>query len=407
MYRQRHKRNSRRNSNSNNRNRRFNSNSRRRKNNQRKSNIPTHKYISKPNTKENVPDSVEEYTGIKFSEFDLESKLAYNIRQKNYEITTEIQEKTIPIINQGQDVLGISETGSGKTASFLIPMINQLLKDTSRKLLVIAPTRELAQQTAKEAISLIKGSKIHVSLIIGGENFGRQLSELRRGTQLIVGTPGRLNDMIKKGFIKPHMISNIIIDEVDRMLDMGFIDDIKFVFEKLPTDRQSLFFSATHNKKVEKTVSTFTKNYKLVKLTNNTPSNNVIQDVIDYSKKEEKIDILKNLLKKEAVKKAIIFVETKKFADKVDKILYKNKFKVGVIHGDKRQNQRKRIIQRFRNSKIDYLVATNVAARGIDIDDITHIINLDEPGTYDEYIHRIGRTGRNGATGKAFTFVKK
>jgi superfamily II DNA/RNA helicase len=403
MYRQRHKRNFRRNSNS--RNRR--SSNRRRKNHQRNSKIPTHKYISKPKAKSETSNEKIKYTGIKFSEFDLEEKLARNIKQKNYEFTTEIQEKTIPTINDGQDVLGISETGSGKTASFLIPMINQLLKDKSKKLLIIAPTRELAQQTAKEAISLVKGSHIHVSLIIGGENFGRQLSDLRKGYQLIVGTPGRLNDMIKKGFIKPHMIGNIIIDEVDRMLDMGFIDDIKFIFDKLPKDRQSLFFSATHNKQVEKIVSKLSQNYKLVKLANNTPNDSVVQDVVAYSKKEEKISILKNLLSKQSVKKAIIFVETKKFADKVDKILYKSKFRVGVIHGDKRQNQRKRIIQKFRKSKIDYLVATNVAARGIDIDDITHIINLDEPGTYDEYIHRIGRTGRNGSVGKALTFVKK
>ncbi|HEX9804437.1 MAG TPA: DEAD/DEAH box helicase [Candidatus Dojkabacteria bacterium] len=347
------------------------------------------------------------FVGKKYSDFKLSDRLFKNIQDKGYTTATEIQDKAIPLILEGRDVLGISATGSGKTGAFLIPLIQKLMNDGSQKLLVVAPTRELALQIAKEAVSFVRGSRLYVSLIVGGESMFRQISQLKKGTDIIVGTPGRINDLIKRGEIKIGDYNNIVIDEVDRMMDMGFIADIKFIFTKISQKKQALFFSATLNNTVERTVSSLTSSFDLIKLSNNTPSTSVVQSVIDFTHSSEKVDLLEEILKREEVSKAIIFVDTKRFADQIDKILYQKKYRVGVIHSDKRQNVRKRVIDMFKKSKINILVATNVAARGIDIDDITHVINLDEPQTYDEYIHRIGRTGRNGSSGTAYTFVKR
>jgi superfamily II DNA/RNA helicase len=286
-------------------------------------------------------------------------------------------------------------------------MINKILKNSDERLIIVAPTRELASQIAKEAISFAKGSGIYVTTIVGGESMGRQISSLKKDNRLIVGTPGRITDLIKRKVLKTKDINNIVVDEVDRMLDMGFIRDIQSLFKVISTDKQSLFFSATHNSGVDRTVKQLIRNYETIKLSNNTANNSVAQSVIDYSSTQEKMQLLEELLQREEVKKAIIFVETKRYADRVKKSLFSNKHRVDVIHGDKRQNYRNRVISKFRDSRINYLVATNVAARGIDIDDITHVINLDEPQNYDEYIHRIGRTGRNGSTGVAYTFLQK
>jgi ATP-dependent RNA helicase RhlE len=345
------------------------------------------------------------FEGMKYSDLNLVDKLDANIKRKGFEATTEIQQRAIPMILEGKDVLGISATGSGKTAAFLIPMIQKMLGDKSQYLLVVAPTRELAQQISDEAKSLVSGTQLETALIIGGESMGKQIAQLRRGGDIIIGTPGRLNDLINRNIITPSNYNNIVIDEVDRMLDMGFVQDIKFIFDSLGQPKQALLFSATLSKPIQKIVDSMISSYELIRLAENKPSKSVVQSIVNYNQNQNKIDLLEDLLKQDEVEKAIIFVDTKRFADKVDMTLYKRNFKVGVIHGDKRQNTRKNVIDSFKRSKINVLVATNVAARGIDIDDITHVINLDEPQTFDEYIHRIGRTGRNGALGTAYTFV--
>jgi len=347
----------------------------------------------------------EDFVGIKYTSFNFNFKLQKNLDSKGFVETTKIQSLAIPKIVEGKDVLGISETGSGKTGAFLIPIIDKILDDSSQKLLVIAPTRELALQIKKEAVSFVVGTKINISLVIGGESMERQIREIKRNPQIVIGTPGRLNDLVKRRALRLGEVNNIVVDEVDRMMDMGFIHDIKTLFNQISNKRQSLFFSATHNKNVEKTVRELTRNFELIKLAQNEPSKSVLQSVVDYSDPKDKFRLLGELLNQKEVEKAIIFVETKRFADKVEKTLRRYRYKAGVIHGDKRQNYRKRMIDSFRYSKIQYLVATNVAARGIDIDDITHVINFDEPTDYDEYIHRIGRTGRNGKVGRAYTFV--
>lgn len=352
-----------------------------------------------------LSEKVNQYEGKNYTDFDFHDVLSSNLNIKGFDKTTEIQELSIPHILDGKDILGISKTGSGKTGAFLIPMIQKMLLDNNQNLMVIAPTRELAQQIMKETISFVKGSGIYATLVVGGESIQRQISNLRRGSRIIIGTPGRINDLINRGEIKTELYNNVILDEVDRMLDMGFIGDITKIFEQIADERHSLFFSATHNHQIEKIVKNFINDYETIKLANNSPSKSVVQRVIDIKDKSQKISKLKELLNQDEVEKAIIFVETKRYADMVDKVLFQDKFRVGVIHGDKRQNQRRRILDKFKRSNINYLIATNVAARGIDIDDITHVINLDEPGSYDEYIHRIGRTGRNGRIGTAYTFL--
>jgi ATP-dependent RNA helicase RhlE len=347
------------------------------------------------------------YEGVDFSSYGLDGRILSNLHAKKIIRTTKIQELTIPEVMAGNDVLGISATGSGKTGAFVIPLAHKLLENQNESVLIIAPTRELAQQIFFEALSIIKGTRIRLGLAIGGENIYRQIDSLRRNPQMVIGTPGRLMDIAKRGFINFSNFTSIVIDEVDRMMDMGFIADIKEMYSQMASDKQSLFFSATMDKKVEATIREFSNNYTTIRLTENKPANLVDQDVVYYEATEEKISILHGILVKEEVKKTVIFVDTKRYADKVGKELYEKGINSGVLHGDKSQFNRKKILDLYRNSRINVLVATNVAARGIDIDDISHVINLDEPRTYEEYIHRIGRTGRNGRSGSALTFVKK
>lgn len=368
-----------------------------------KANINPDLYVNENATVEEKTN----YHGVDFASFNLDPRLQKNLETKGFVTTTEIQDKAIPHIMDGRNLLGISRTGSGKTGAFLVPMLQKVLANETDKLLVLAPTRELAEQIAKEAITFLQDTSVFVSIVIGGESAGNQVAQLKRGGKVIIGTPGRINDFIKRGIIKIASFNNVVIDEVDRMLDMGFIDDIRKIYSRLSEEKQVLLFSATHNNRIQSIVDSLVKSYEIIKLSNNVASNSVIQSVVDFTHLEEKVDLLQEILKKKEVEKAIIFVETKRFANTIEQTLRSLNYQVGVIHGDKKQNFRKRMIDMFRKSKINYLVATDVAARGIDIEDITHVINLDEPNTYDEYIHRIGRTGRNGAIGTAFTFVKR
>jgi superfamily II DNA/RNA helicase len=357
-----------------------------------------------------IPESINTtnaYNGTSFSQFGFDKTLFENVTSKGFITTTEIQDKVIPFVMEDKDVLGISSTGSGKTAAFLIPMIQKIIKDKSQKLLVVAPTRELALQISKETMSLTRNLKLFSALIIGGESLRRQSRQLQMGIQIAIGTPGRLKDMIDRGILKPQEYNNIVIDEVDRMFDMGFIDDIKYIFQRISNQRQSLFFSATSDNNVLIVVAKLCEKFETIRLASNKPSNQVAQSIVEYTHTKEKIEILEGILRKEEVRKTLIFVETKSYADQVQRQLSLNGLKIDSIHGDKRQSVRKRAIERFKKSEVKILVATNVAARGIDIDDITHVINLDTPQSYDEYIHRVGRTGRNGKFGTAFTFVKK
>ncbi len=299
----------------------------------------------------------------------------------------------------------MAATGTGKTAAFLIPLIQQMYDDRSKKTLIITPTRELATQIQDEFKDFAYNMKLFSSLIIGGTNINRQIQQLRRNPHVVIATPGRLKDLIKQKAIYLEDYTNIVLDEVDLMVDIGFISDIKYFTSLLPKNRQSLFFSATIPTKVQTILQAFVNNPVTVSVKKQETSENVDQDVVKISNPTEKLDKLHDLLIQDGFDKVLVFGRTKHGIEKLNKELVVRGFKVGAIHGNKRQSQRSRILQSFKANEIQILLATDVASRGLDIPDVTHVINYELPETYEDYIHRIGRTGRAGKKGVALTFV--
>ena len=340
----------------------------------------------------------------KFSDFEIDAKLKQNISQKGYEAPTPIQDQAIPTLLEGKDVVGVAATGTGKTAAFLIPLINKIIKNRREKVLIVAPTRELAVQVEKEIKEFTKGINIYSVICIGGVGINRQIQGLRRKPNFVVGTPGRLLDLEKRGELKFGSFGNIVLDEVDRMLDMGFIKDISFIVSNLRNERQSLFFSATLPPKAKEVMRRFLNNPQIITVRKQIPSENVDQDIVKIDGRGKQ-DILFELLNKEELEKVLVFGRTKRGIEKLGRVLNSRGIEVATIHGNKSQGQRRRVLEQFRNDKVQVLLATDVASRGLDIDDITHVINYDLPQTYEDYIHRIGRTGRANKTGTALTFV--
>jgi superfamily II DNA/RNA helicase len=342
----------------------------------------------------------------KYADFPLHESLLSNILKKGYIHPTPIQDQAIPHIMSGKDVVGIANTGTGKTGAFLIPTIEKIGHNPQTKALVVVPTRELAEQIQQELSSLTIGIQIYSTLVIGGASMGRQISSLRRHTHFVIGTPGRIKDLIERKALNLSTFSVFVLDEVDRMVDMGFIQDVKYLVSLLPPVRQSLFFSATISPAISQVMSVFLKDPVTVRIkSTSSTADNVNQDVVRVPHGKTKWDMLEPILKQNGVVKTLIFVRTKRGADDLTTKLLRAGFQAGSIHGDKPQRARQIAIRNFKDYTLDILVATDVAARGIDIPDITHVINYDEPGTYDDYIHRIGRTGRAGKTGQALTFV--
>jgi ATP-dependent RNA helicase RhlE len=338
-------------------------------------------------------------------EFDLVKELKRNITYKKYTSPTKIQYEAIPHILKGRDILGTASTGSGKTAAFLIPMINKAVLDRSQKFLILVPTRELAMQIQDEFMQLARNTGIRSVLVMGGSSMRTQIDILKRDPQFVIATPGRLKDLTERKAINLLKINNIILDEVDRMLDMGFIQDIKYITSQLSDNKQSLFFSATMNRKSEEIANNLLKNPIKVEIEKQSPGKNVDQDVIRLKNGDVKFDVLCEYINKDEFKKVLIFTRTKREAEHLsDKLLDKG-IKVNALHGDKRQTQRSKIIEAFKKNYLNILIATDVASRGLDINNITHVINYDIPENYDDYIHRIGRTGRAGKKGYALTFV--
>lgn len=359
--------------------------------------------ISKAISETPVNIYVDDY---KYSQFDLSPILIKNIYHKGYSCPTQIQYQAIPHILAGKDVLGLANTGSGKTAAFLIPMINKVIVDRKNKCLIIVPTRELAMQIQDELRSLSQNTGIRNLLVIGGNSIGMQISQLQRNPEFVICTPGRLKDLIQRKAIILNKFNNVILDEVDRMLDMGFINDIKLIIEQISQERQSLFFAATMNKKAEELANTLLTNPVKIQTETQSPGKNVDQDVIRLEKGQSKLDVLLELLSEEALRKVLIFTSTKREADRLRKTLNQNNYThVDALHGDKRQSQRTKILYDFKTGRTKILIATDVASRGIDVNDISHVINYDMPNNYDDYIHRIGRTGRAGKKGFALTFI--
>lgn len=339
-----------------------------------------------------------------FADFQIAESLQKNIAEKGYQTPTPIQDQAIPHIIEGKDVVGIANTGTGKTGAFLIPLINKMLQNKAERVLIIAPTRELAVQIEEECRILAKGLNIFTALTIGGASMYHQAAQLRRQPHVVIGTPGRLKDFTNQGKLRLDMFTNVVLDEVDRMMDMGFINDIKFLINKLPNNRQSLFFSATIPHSVIPLMHAFLKNPITVSVKTHDTAKAVEQDVIKVGGRN-KIDVLYDLLRQEGFEKVLVFGRTKWGINKLAKILTDRGIRVTAIHGNKSQGARQRALDEFKKGHIQVLLATDVASRGLDIDDVTHVINYDQPASYEDYIHRIGRTGRANKRGIALTFV--
>lgn len=382
-------------------NHRNNRNSFRNKNKRQEKYINPALFVNKP-TEEVVSREVE--IKNQFSDFLIASQIKENILNKGYEKPTPIQDQVIPFVLQGRDVIGLANTGTGKTGAFLIPLINKVLYNRSQKVLILAPTRELAVQINDELKIFAKNMNIYSVLCIGGVGITNQVSQIRRPHDFVVGTPGRIKDLKITGKLNLVNYNNIVLDEVDRMMDMGFIHDMKFIISHLPKYRQSLFFSATMPREVSQIAQTFLKNPVTVSVKTTETSRNIDQDIVKINGKN-KVDVLHDLLAEDGFDKVLVFGRTKWGIEKLSKTLQQRGFKALAIHGNKNQNQRQRALEQFKRQEIQVLLATDVASRGLDIDDVTHVINYDQPGSYEDYVHRIGRTGRADKRGKAITFV--
>ncbi len=341
----------------------------------------------------------------KFADFKLVQQLQRNLDAKNYQVPTPIQDQAIPHIINGKNVLGLANTGTGKTGAFLIPLINKLNEQKSEKVIVIVPTRELAVQVNTELREFSKGMNLFSVLCVGASNIHSQIHSIKKGFNFIIGTPGRLKDLLDRKALDLSKFNTVVLDEVDRMLDMGFIDDIKYILSHLPKERQSLFFSATISREVELIIHEYLGEYMRVSVKTGNTADRIDQDVIRTDSYENKLSKLEDILKEHSNDKVIVFARTKREVDRLDKYLYQKRFKVSSIHGDKRQSFRYKSLDRFKNGVANILVATDVAARGLDIPNVALVINFDQPENYDDYVHRIGRTGRANKTGKALTFV--
>lgn len=369
------------------------------------------KMVSKVNPqdlikKASVFESKDFTSEMVFSEFPIRDILLKNIEKKGYENPTEIQEKSIEYQLEGKDVIGIAETGSGKTGAFLIPIINEMLQNPKTQAVVILPTRELAQQVLQEFKDLTIGFKIKSACFIGGTNVNKDINIAKGHPRFIVGTPGRLKDLSGQRALNLKRVNILVLDEFDRMLDMGFIRDMRHLEALMRGRNQTVLFSATADPKQQKLIDEFVIDPIKVSVTSGSESSErVDQDIVEVKEGQNKIDVLVNMLQDDSFEKVIIFTETKRTANKLNQQLINRKLKSDVIHGNKSQNYRTKAIEKFKKGESKILIATDVAARGIDIKDISHVINYQLPMTMDSYIHRIGRTGRAGKTGKAFTFV--
>lgn len=349
----------------------------------------------------------DEYVSVnKFSDFAIHPVLKSNVAQKGYISPSEIQDKTIPIGLSGKNIVGIANTGTGKTAAFMLPILNSLLRNPATQALVIAPTRELAMQIEEQSRIFAKNSGLQPILLIGGVPDGKQKFMLKGRVRLVIGTPGRIKDHLNQKTLNLSNFNMVVLDEVDRMLDMGFIHDVRHILDQLPSEHQAFFFSATLSDEIKRLIDTFATDPIVINVKVGETSENVNQDVIRYNDKFMKMRKLEEVLKTPEASKTIIFGKTKYGVERLGNELRAKGFRAEYMHGGKSQGQRKRALENFKNGQVDILVATDVAARGIDVKEITHVINYDLPQTYDDYIHRIGRAGRAGKTGQALTFFE-
>lgn len=343
-----------------------------------------------------------------FNDFDFKDELKAGLRDINYSEPTPIQQQAIPIILEKKDLIGAAQTGTGKTGAFVIPVLQQILENPSEhtQALILSPTRELAQQIDEQIFALGYHTGISSATIIGGEDFAQQAKAIRSGIDIIVATPGRLIDQTKVLDIDFSHINFLILDEADRMLDMGFLPDVTKIIKKLPTERQTLLFSATMPNEIKKLANDFMKNPEKIEIEIEKPSGSIIQRAYFVDQKE-KLNLIQEVLDETKWESCLIFCATKRGVDELERLLVKKGIKAGSIHGDRDQNERNKSLHEFKSGQVPVIVATDVLARGIDIDDISLIVNYDVPRQVEDYVHRIGRTGRYDKSGIAVTFVNK
>jgi ATP-dependent RNA helicase RhlE len=345
-----------------------------------------------------------------FSGLGLAAPIARALAEENYTTPTPIQSQAIPPVISGRDLVGIAQTGTGKTAAFALPILNHLavrrgkLERKSARVLVLSPTRELSGQIADSFKTYGRHLKLSTALAIGGVNIARQIKALANGVDILVATPGRLLDLVNSNAFRMDRIEFFVLDEADRMLDMGFIHDIRKIARMLPQNRQTLFFSATMPKEVEHLVAQFLKEPVRVAVTPAAKTADKVEQRVIFIEKNGKNDLLAEVLKAEPIDRALVFTRTKHGADKVVRALEKAGIAAQAIHGNKSQNQRERALGLFRAGKVRILIATDIAARGIDVDGVSHVFNFDLPNIPESYVHRIGRTARAGAEGIAISF---
>lgn len=372
-------------------------------NNKRGAYIHPSKFVNKAVT---AADEVPYQATHAFTDFALNATIQDNVRAKGYEVPSAIQDQAIPLILDGKDVIGLANTGTGKTAAFALPILQNLNRhDPTPSVLIMAPTRELAQQIDEQFREFSRGLQIFTAICVGGMNIDRQIRDLRRRPHIVIGTPGRLKDLLQRNALQLNNITTVVLDEADRMLDMGFVNDMRSILGLIPKERQTLFFSATITPSISVLVQEFLRNPETVSVRTAETSEHVEQDVIEADSKEEKLDLLAKMLEKSEFEKVLVFGETKFGVQRLSDHLEKTGIASVAIHGNKSQSQRQRALKAFKDNKVRILVATDVAARGLDIPNVSHVINFDQPASYEDYIHRIGRTGRGGASGAAYTFV--
>jgi ATP-dependent RNA helicase RhlE len=350
--------------------------------------------------------NMSDYTSTSFNQFKLSPRIQSAVQSLGFDTPTPIQHQAIPVVLKNRDVLGIAQTGTGKTAAFMLPILERLSTGPRGgiRALVLAPTRELAEQIHQATIDFSKNLNIRSTAIYGGVGKGKQLAALKRGVDVVVACPGRLLDLLGEGQINLSRVDVFVLDEADRMCDMGFLPDVRRVIKQLPTRRQSLFFSATMPADARKLADSILKNPVTVQIGITAPTKTVSHALFPVTHAQKK-KMLLTLLNRTATGKVLIFTRTKYRARNLARDLEKKNFRAAALQGNMTQNQRQRALDGFRGRKYDILVATDIAARGIDVNEITHVINFDMPDTVDAYTHRIGRTGRAEETGEAFTFA--
>src|SRR6201991_3343319 len=348
---------------------------------------------------------------MSFQDLKLIEPILRALKTEGYTTPTPIQEQAIPIVLQHTDLLGCAQTGTGKTAAFAIPILQLLYQDRLQhkeqktiKALILTPTRELAIQIDESFAAYGKHTGLKHLVIFGGVSQNPQTDALRRGVDILVATPGRLLDLMNQRFVHLEHIKMLVLDEADRMLDMGFVNDVKKIIAKIPAKRQTLFFSATMPKEIQHLADSILTNPEKVEVTPVSSTADTIQQELYYVEKNDKRSLLAHILKDKEIKTALVFTRTKHGADKVVKDLVRLNISAEAIHGNKSQNERQRALSNFKNRETRILVATDIAARGIDVDELTHVINYELPNVPETYVHRIGRTGRAGANGIALSF---